>query len=76
MKNNALLSATEFLTWLSEADFAGHITVILDSCYSGMWARTFITRMTGSDKCLTGLQKAAQQRGSKTYINLRLSSLW
>ena len=76
MKNNALLSAKEFLTWLSEAKFAGHITVILDSCYSGMWARTFIMLMTGSDTCLKGLQEAAQQRGGKTYINLRLSSLW
>jgi len=76
--------------WLGESGFCGHLTIVVDACYSGNWAKkahkyihspcrsTINKAEAGSRvdlKINTALLSAAERARQKTYINLRCSSL-
>lgn len=68
------------LEWLAEANFAGHITIMVDACYSGMWAKRvgkYIHKGSRekTETIYQPLRRAAQNSGQKTFINIRASSL-
>lgn len=68
------ISPTEVVSWLNDTRFHGMLTLIIDSCYSGMWSKEFMKALRSGQR--TGnIFEEAQQRGRKTYINLRLSCL-
>merc|ERR1712039_137688 len=55
-------------------EFHGHITILVDACYSGMWAKRLIKRINEGN--MGGMCRASHRnRGFKSFINLRLSSL-
>lgn len=68
------------LEWLAEVRFAGHITIVVDACYSGMWVKRikkYIDQPSRErvDEIYHPLANAAQACGAKTFINVRASSL-
>lgn len=65
--------------WLAEANFSGVLTIVVDACYSGKWAKRAYNYINGqrdyADTIYHRLADAAERAGKKTYINLRCSSL-
>lgn len=68
------LQVSHVFDWLNEAEFDGHITIMVDACYSGQWAKRLIARI--DEKNMGGMSRQSRNNsGYKTFINLRLSSL-
>lgn len=66
------LTARQVFMWLSEANFHGHITILVDACYAGQWAKTFHSLCKEKSPLVKTLTKCTR---GKTFINFRLSSL-
>lgn len=68
------LQVSHVFDWLNEAEFLGHITIMVDACHSGKWANRLKARINSGN--MEGMCRASRRnRGFKTFVNLRLSSL-
>lgn len=65
---------SDVFKWMSEAEFGGHITIMVDACHAGKWSHRFFEMMDAGE--LAGIVSKSHKRSPcKTFINLRLSSL-